>query len=136
MNPTYIRSDLVSSQDGTSRLKDFILGETSCDVPDAVIEEKAAAWLREAIGRLPQKARYVLVRRYGLDDRDPATLAELAADLNLSRERIRQLQREAEFLLDTVIRKVELARSIRAGVAGTPKQPIMNKKQNIYLTYC
>ena len=73
MNPTYIRSDLVSSQDGTSRLKDFILGETSCDVPDAVIEEKAAAWLREAIGRLPQKARYVLVRRYGLDDRDPAS---------------------------------------------------------------
>jgi RNA polymerase primary sigma factor len=76
------------------------------------------------------------VRRYGLDDRDPATLAELAADLNLSRERIRQLQREAEFLLDTVIRKVELARSIRAGVAGTPKQPIVNKKQNISLIYC
>ena len=96
-------SKLVSSQDGTSRLKDFILGETSCDVPDAVIEEKAAAWLREAIGRLPQRARYVLVRRYGLDDRDPATLDELAAELNLSRERVRQLQREAEFLLDTVI---------------------------------
>ena len=36
-------SKLVSSQDGTSRLKDFILGETSCDVPDAVIEEKEAA---------------------------------------------------------------------------------------------
>jgi RNA polymerase primary sigma factor len=99
-------SKLVSSQDGTSRLKDFILGETSCDVPDAVIEEKAAAWLREAIGRLPQKARYVLVRRYGLDDRDPATLAELAAELNLSRERVRQLQREAEFLLKSRTRRV------------------------------
>jgi RNA polymerase primary sigma factor len=99
-------SKLVSSQDGTSRLKDFILGETSCDVPDAVIEEKAAAWLREAIGRLLQKARYVLVRRYGLDDRDPATLAELAAELNLSRERVRQHQREAEFLLKSGARRV------------------------------
>jgi RNA polymerase primary sigma factor len=99
-------SKLVSSQDGTSRLKDFILGETSCDVPDAVIEEKAAAWLREAIGRLLQKARYVLVRRYGLDDRDPATLAELAAELNLSRERVRHLQREAEFLLKSGARRV------------------------------
>jgi RNA polymerase primary sigma factor len=45
------------------------------DVPDAVIEAIEVAWLREAIGRLPQKACYVLVRRYGLDDRDPATLA-------------------------------------------------------------
>jgi len=96
----------VSSQDGSSRLEDLILDETLCDVLDAVIEEIEVAWLREAIGRLPQKARYVLVRRYGLDDRDPATLAELAAELKLSRERVRQLQREAEFLLKSGTRRV------------------------------
>jgi RNA polymerase primary sigma factor len=96
----------VSSQDGSSRLEDLILDESLCDVPDAVIEEIEVAWLREAIGRLPHKARYVLVRRYGLDDRDPATLAELAAELNLSRERVRQLQREAEFLLKSGSRRV------------------------------
>jgi RNA polymerase primary sigma factor len=96
----------VSSQDGSSRLEDLILDESLCDVPDAVIEEIEVAWLREAIGRLPQKARYVLVRRYGLDDRDPATLAELAAELNLSRERVRQLQREAEFLLKSGTKRV------------------------------
>jgi DNA-directed RNA polymerase sigma subunit (sigma70/sigma32) len=44
--------------------------------------------------------------RYGLDDQDPPTLAELAAELKLSRERIRQLQREAEFLLKTGARRV------------------------------
>ena len=96
----------VSSQDGSSRLEDLILDETLCDVLDAVIEEIEVAWLREAVGRLPQKARYVLVRRYGLDDRDPATLAELAAELKLSRERVRQLQREAEFLLKSGTRRV------------------------------
>src|SRR5215217_56754 len=96
----------VSSQDGSSRLEDLILDETLCDVLDAVIEEIEVAWVREAIGRLPQKARYVLVRRYGLDDRDPATLAELAAELKLSRERVRQLQREAEFLLKSGTRRV------------------------------
>jgi RNA polymerase primary sigma factor len=97
---------LVSSEDGASRLEDFIVDETFFDVPDAVIEEMEAAWLRDAIGRLPQKARYVLVRRYGLDDRDPPTLAELAAELKLSRERVRQLQREAEFLLKSGTRRV------------------------------
>ncbi len=96
----------VSSEDESSRLEDLIVDEALCDVPDAVIEEMEAAWLREAIGRLPQKARYVLVRRYGLDDRDPPTLAELAAELKLSRERVRQLQREAEFLLKSGTRRV------------------------------
>ena len=99
-------SKRVSSGDESSRLEDFVVDETLCDVPDAVIEEMEAAWLREAIGRLPQKARYVLVRRYGLDDRDPPTLAALAAELKLSRERVRQLQREAEFLLKSGTRRV------------------------------
>jgi RNA polymerase primary sigma factor len=96
----------VSSKQGASRLEDFIVDETLFDVPDAVIEEMEAAWLKEAIGRLPLKARYVLVRRYGLDGQDPPTLAELAAELKLSRERIRQLQREAEFLLKSGTRRV------------------------------
>jgi RNA polymerase primary sigma factor len=96
----------VSSEGEASPLEDFIVDETLFDVSDAVIEEMEAAWLREAIGRLPQKARYVLVRRYGLDDRDPPTLAELAAELKLSRERVRQLQREAEFLLKSGTRRV------------------------------
>jgi DNA-directed RNA polymerase sigma subunit (sigma70/sigma32) len=47
-----------------------------------------------------------LVRRYGLNDRDPATLAKLAAKLNLSRERVRQLQREAELLLKAGTKRV------------------------------
>jgi RNA polymerase primary sigma factor len=96
----------VSSEDESSRLEDFIVDETLCDVPDAVIEEMEAAWLREAVERLPQKPRYVLVRRYGLDHRNPPTLAELAAELKLSRERVRQLQREAEFLLKSGTRRV------------------------------
>jgi RNA polymerase primary sigma factor len=96
----------VSNEDLASRLEDFIVDETLIDVPDAVIEDMEAVWLREAIARLPQKARYVLVRRYGLDDRNPPTLAELAAELKLSRERVRQLQREAEFLLKSGTRRV------------------------------
>jgi RNA polymerase primary sigma factor len=96
----------VSSEDEASRLEDFIVDETLFDVPEVVIEEMEAAWLREAIGGLPQKARYVLVRRYSLDGRDPPTLAELAVELELSRERIRQLQREAEFLLKSGTKRV------------------------------
>ncbi len=52
----------VSSEGESSRLEDLIVDETLSDVPDAVIEEMEAAWLREAVERLPPKARYVLSR--------------------------------------------------------------------------
>jgi RNA polymerase primary sigma factor len=39
------------------------------------------------------------VRRYGLDAKDPATLAQLSDEMGVSRERIRQLQREAEQMI-------------------------------------
>ena len=96
----------ASNGDGASRLGDLVAGEAATDAPDAVVVRgMEAAGLREAIERLPEKARYVLVRRYGLDDRDPPTLAELAAELELSRERVRQLQDEAERLLKTRTRR-------------------------------
>ena len=39
------------------------------------------------------------MRRYGLNDQKPATLAELSSELEISRERVRQIQREAERML-------------------------------------
>jgi RNA polymerase primary sigma factor len=63
------------------------------------MREMEMACLRKAVERLPERTRYVLVRRYGLDDQEPATLAELGAELSVSRERVRQMQREAECIL-------------------------------------
>ena len=56
--------------------------------------------LLTAIEQLPERTRHVLIRRYGLDDRRKATLAELSQKLGISRERVRQLQKEAEKLLE------------------------------------
>jgi len=89
----------LSSEEGSSELGDLIEDERASDTPGEVMREMEAAGLEEAIGRLPERHRYVLVRRYGLDDRDAATLAELSDELGISRERVRQLQREAERML-------------------------------------
>jgi RNA polymerase primary sigma factor len=53
----------------------------------------------ESLAGLPERQRRVLVRRYGLDGEKPATLADLSEELAVSRERVRQLQREAERML-------------------------------------
>jgi RNA polymerase primary sigma factor len=73
------------------------------DIPGTVIQEMENAQLHEAIERLlPERAQYVLVRRYGLDNREPATLAKLSEELDVSRERVRQIQLEAEQILKAV----------------------------------
>ena len=86
----------LGSEEDASELGDFIEDELVSDTPDMVIGEMEITQLKEAIEQLPARARYVLIRRYSLDDREPATLAELGAELDISRERVRQLQREAE----------------------------------------
>jgi DNA-directed RNA polymerase sigma subunit (sigma70/sigma32) len=89
---------LSSDADG-SELGELVEDERASDTIVAVMRGMETEWLREAIDTLPERHRHVLVRRYGLDDREPATLAELSEEIGVSRERVRQLQREAERML-------------------------------------
>ena len=47
------------------------------------------------MAQLSTKQRYVLERRYGLNGCEVFTLEQLAIDLELTRERVRQIQVEA-----------------------------------------
>src|SRR5215204_122233 len=85
----------LTSDEGSSELGEIIEDERSSDTPGTVMSEMESSEVGEAIDRLPERYRHVLVRRYGLDDKDPATLAELGNELELSRERVRQLQLQA-----------------------------------------
>jgi RNA polymerase primary sigma factor len=85
----------LTSDVGSSELGELVEDERSSDTPGTVMGEMESSELGEAVDRLPERNRYVLVRRYGLDGQEPATLAELSFELELSRERIRQLQLKA-----------------------------------------
>jgi RNA polymerase primary sigma factor len=89
----------LSPDEGSSELGDFIEDERVSDTPDTVMREMETSQLKEAIESLPERHRHVLVRRYGLDDREPATLAELGDELDISRERVRQMQLRAKHML-------------------------------------
>jgi RNA polymerase primary sigma factor len=84
---------------GAPGLGDLLQDECILDALDVAIRKEEAVLLKEAIGELPECARHVLVRLYGLDDDKEATLSELTEELDLTKERIRQLQREAEWKL-------------------------------------
>lgn len=82
----------VSSEETAPRLGDFVEDEQASEMAGEVLRAMETEHLREAVERLPNRARHVIVRRYGLDDRTPATLAELGEELGITRERVRQLQ--------------------------------------------
>jgi RNA polymerase primary sigma factor len=86
----------LSSDEGSSELGDFVEDERESEEAAEVVRELETRYLMESVGRLPERQRRVLVRRYGLDGEKSATLADLSEELAVSRERVRQLQREAE----------------------------------------
>jgi RNA polymerase primary sigma factor len=89
----------LSSEEDSSELGDFIEDEHESMVASEVVRGLETRRLMESVEQLPERQRRVLVRRYGLDGEEPATLATLSEELGVSRERVRQLQREAEGVL-------------------------------------
>ena len=88
-------------EQGATELGDLLEDAHTPDTADTVAREMELLGLQAAIERLPERMRHVLIRRYGLDDRRKATLAELSGELGISRERVRQLQKKAERFLET-----------------------------------
>jgi RNA polymerase primary sigma factor len=89
----------LSSEADATEIGELIEDERASEVAGTVIGEMEMDWLADAVERLPERHRYVLVKRYGLGEEEAATLAQLSEELGISRERVRQLQREAERML-------------------------------------
>jgi RNA polymerase primary sigma factor len=89
----------MGSAEDSSEIGELVEDERASDTVGEVIRELETGWLGEAIEQLPERHRHVLVRRYGLKGQDQATLAQLSDEMDISRERVRQLQREAERML-------------------------------------
>ncbi len=86
----------VTSVDMDKSLLDVIPDDDPFTDPAAVLQdldlnEHIEIWLAQ----LKPKQRMVVQRRFGLGGYEPATLEEIGAELQLTRERVRQIQLEA-----------------------------------------
>jgi RNA polymerase nonessential primary-like sigma factor len=87
--------DALLDQDPFASLMDF-LPALQEDRPDMQAEQQELGLLvHEWLGRLSAKQRTIIVRRFGLDEQDVCTLEQLAVEIGVTRERIRQIQQEA-----------------------------------------
>ena len=87
---------LAGAEDDSAEFGELVEDDRASEVAEAAIREMENTRLQQSMVRMPARERHVLVRRYGLDDRAPATLAELSDELGITHERVRQIQRNAE----------------------------------------
>ena len=93
--PTEVSLSTPVGDETEVRLEDMIEDHTVTPVDDVLIAQSFDEQLQKLIGQLDEKEKLIIERRFGLGDREPQTLAEIGADLKLSRERIRQIEERA-----------------------------------------
>jgi len=77
-------------------LEHFLADESAEDADDEAIHAQEIRRMLHAFHHvLSDRHRYVLSRRYGLEDNQFRTLSQVGKGMNLSRERVRQIEREA-----------------------------------------
>ncbi|GIU92545.1 MAG: RNA polymerase sigma factor [Acidimicrobiia bacterium] len=81
--------------DGTAQLGDFIPDPDSPDLEEMAIAADMAAVLEKHLSRIPEREAAILRMRYGLDGQGPRKLEEVGKAFDLTRERIRQLEKKA-----------------------------------------
>ena len=86
-------------------MADAIADENSVNPESQIADTEQAFLLSSWVDQLTDKQRQVIERRFGLDGSEPSTLEAIAADLHLTRERVRQIQVEALQHLRRIIRR-------------------------------
>lgn len=86
------------------------LGEAIADdnahLPDEMLQlEEIGNHVQEWLKQLNDKQRWVIERRFGLNNCEACTLEELALELQVTRERVRQIQMEALRILRQMLRR-------------------------------
>jgi RNA polymerase primary sigma factor len=74
---------------------DFLSKHGTADVEEKVMNEILSREIEEMLDKLPEKERRVIELRFGLRGEEPKTLREIGEILNISRERVRQLETRA-----------------------------------------
>lgn len=86
--------DMPVGADEEAPLGDFIEDSESADAEAAVVAALRHSDIRSVLSTLEEREQDVIRLRYGLDDGVPRTLDQIGRRFGLSRERVRQIERE------------------------------------------
>ncbi|MDQ1368472.1 MAG: polymerase primary sigma factor, partial [Acidimicrobiaceae bacterium] len=87
--------DTPIGADGDTELGDIVADMTAASTFEIVAEAMLPHEVEKLLSPLDDREKEILRLRYGLDRGDPRTLEEVGDVLHLTRERIRQIERQA-----------------------------------------
>jgi len=90
-----ISLDSTIGEDGDTRIGDLIEDTDSPEAAELVDRQLMADELRRALDVLSPRESKIMAMRFGLHDGTPRTLDEIGKHMGLTRERIRQLEKES-----------------------------------------
>ncbi|MFC0112864.1 sigma-70 family RNA polymerase sigma factor [Kibdelosporangium aridum] len=102
--------DMPVGAEEDAPLGDFIEDSEATDAEGAVISGLLQDDLRRVLATLDEREQHVIRLRYGIDDGQPRTLDQIGKRFGLSRERVRQIEREVM----SKLRQGERAEKLRA----------------------
>jgi RNA polymerase primary sigma factor len=79
----------------TSVLSDFLEDASHLSPEAETLQGSLKSDLNEALGTLSEKESKILELRFGLNDKQPLSLKEIGEKFNLTKERIRQIEKKA-----------------------------------------
>ncbi|HRD89234.1 MAG TPA: RNA polymerase sigma factor RpoS [Accumulibacter sp.] len=105
LNERIASLDAPLQVDPSRTIGDVIPDEQLLEPDELLQSNEIGSLLLRWLAQLGDKQQEVLQRRYGLAGIEPCTLEEIAFDMNLTRERVRQIQIEALDQLRRIIRR-------------------------------
>jgi RNA polymerase primary sigma factor/RNA polymerase nonessential primary-like sigma factor len=95
LNRAPVSLDAQVGDEGETRIADLICDDDAVAAAEIAEHNAMITQLRSLVAALPERQAAVLTMRFGLRDGVPKTLAEIAAPMGLTRERVRQLEKDA-----------------------------------------
>ncbi len=81
--------------DGESNFSEMVEDTNTRQPETLIVRRQREQELHAALEELSERTRHVLEARFGLNDREPATLEQVGVEIGVTRERVRQIETRA-----------------------------------------
>lgn len=98
-------------KDGETPIADFLIADTAASPEDDLIRREANTLVAEAMGSLSDQEKMIIAYRFGIVGTAPMTLKEIGQLMNISRERVRQIECQAKGRLRKIFTRKRMIKS-------------------------